>query len=59
MLSIEACKKILNKNGQNYTDEEVIKIRELFQEWIEIDYYNKKIKTSDEESSDHVKSVKR
>jgi hypothetical protein len=27
--SVEYCKKILNKSGDNYTDEEVIKIREF------------------------------
>lgn len=27
-MSLTACKKILNKDGLNYTDEEIIKIRD-------------------------------
>lgn len=41
MLPLEACKRILNINGQNYSDDEILQIRDLLYEWIEIEYYHK------------------
>ncbi|HXB40689.1 MAG TPA: hypothetical protein VNZ49_09110 [Bacteroidia bacterium] len=38
MLSITESKKILNKNGLNYSDEEINKIREFIYVLAEIDY---------------------
>ncbi|HEY9045790.1 MAG TPA: hypothetical protein VIN08_07825 [Ohtaekwangia sp.] len=38
--SIEYCKKILNKSGDNYTDEEVIKIREFLYFIAEMEHKN-------------------
>jgi hypothetical protein len=38
MLSIEECKKTLNKDGIEYTDEEVKEIREFLYIVAEIDY---------------------
>ncbi len=35
-LSVAACKKILNENGNNYTDEEVLKIRDYLYKLAEI-----------------------
>lgn len=29
MLSLTKCKKVLNRNGIHYTDEEILKIREV------------------------------
>ncbi len=46
MLSITKCKKILNKNGINYTDEEIIKIREVLYKLAEIEYQSYKEKLS-------------
>ncbi len=40
MVSIEAAKKILNKNGKSYTDEQVKKIKELFEFWAKLEYNN-------------------
>lgn len=61
MLSIEKCRKILNQNGQNYSDEEILKIRQVLQDWIEIDYFNKQIKidANNEDCGYNVKGVKR
>lgn len=36
MLSLNTCKKILNKNGNQYTDEEIYKIREYLYQLAEI-----------------------
>lgn len=38
MLSITESKKILNRNGLNYTEEEIGKIREFIYVFAEIDY---------------------
>ncbi len=38
MLSIEACKKILEKDGVKYTDEDVKKIRHLLYKLGELDF---------------------
>ena len=38
-ISIQECKAILNKNGQKYTDEEIIEIRNDLLVFVEIDYY--------------------
>jgi hypothetical protein len=38
--SIEYCKKILNKSGDNYTNEEVIKIREFLYFIAEMEHEN-------------------
>lgn len=42
MLSITECKKILNKNGTVYSDEEVEKLRDVFYKIAEIMYNNDK-----------------
>tara|TARA_Y100001954_G_C15775133_1_gene586562 strand:- start:662 stop:796 length:135 start_codon:yes stop_codon:yes gene_type:complete len=44
MLTIKQCKAILNKNGNNYTDAEVKKIRELLIELAEIESVRLKTK---------------
>lgn len=36
MLSITKCKKILNKNGISYTDEEIINIRNVLYKFAEV-----------------------
>lgn len=36
MLSITKCKKILNKNGISYTDEEVLMIRNVLYKFAEV-----------------------
>jgi hypothetical protein len=61
MLSIEKCRKILNKNGQEYSDAEIFSIQQILQDWLEIDYFNKQLKSKkkNEEGSHHVKGFKR
>ena len=41
MLSIEKCSKILNKNGRNYTQEQVKDVREKLYQLTEIIYESK------------------
>ncbi|MBN8687722.1 MAG: hypothetical protein J0M10_11900 [Chitinophagales bacterium] len=36
MISLETCKEILNVNGNQYTDEEIYKIREYMYQLVEI-----------------------
>ncbi|MBK9958747.1 MAG: hypothetical protein IPP11_09170 [Chitinophagaceae bacterium] len=38
MLSLEACKKFLGKDGVKYTDDEIKKIRHLLYKLGELDY---------------------
>jgi hypothetical protein len=60
MLSIEKCRKILNKYGENYSDEEIANIRQILHDWIEIEYFSKVIQpTIDEDSRHHVPGIKR
>jgi len=40
MLSIEKCKKILNKKEKKYTDEQIKKLRNFLYILAEIDYNN-------------------
>lgn len=49
MLSLTKCKKILNKNGISYTDEEIIKIREFLYILAEIEYQSYKQKLREEQ----------
>lgn len=37
-LSLEHCRKVLNRDGLNYTDEEVILVRDYLYAMAEIDY---------------------
>ncbi len=57
MLSVNDCKKILNKTG-SYTDDEVKKIRQFLYELVEIEYYNFKNNNNNERSNLH-KSIDR
>lgn len=36
MFSLQTCKKILNRNGNQYTDEEIYKIRDYLYQLVEI-----------------------
>lgn len=36
IFSLQACKKILNRNGNQYTDEEIYKIRDYLYQLVEI-----------------------
>jgi hypothetical protein len=40
MISIAQCRKILNQNGNNYSDEEIKKIRDFLYFIAEIEYEN-------------------
>jgi hypothetical protein len=39
-ISIQECKAIVNKNGQKYTDEEIMEIRSNLLVLVEIDYHH-------------------
>jgi hypothetical protein len=61
MLSFNECKKILNKKGQNYTDEQVQEVREFIDELAEIIVGNNllpKTKKNYGRSSNNGKSIK-
>ena len=51
MISIDECKKILNRKGKRYTDEEVEKIREFLWSLAEIEVKIIDLNNSDEDSS--------
>jgi len=55
-LSLERCKKVLNQDGLNYTDEEVKKIREFIYILAEIDY--RLFKRKQEEKSNQIQKEK-
>lgn len=44
--SVEKCKKILNQNGNNYSDEQVRKIRDYLYFIAEMEYHNFKKENS-------------
>lgn len=54
MLSIEECKKTLNKDGIIYTDEEVKEIREFLYILAEIDYriFQRRMKKEQEKATE-------
>ena len=39
-ISVQECKKILNKQGESFSDEEVKSIRDFLYSLIEIDYFH-------------------
>ena len=51
-ISLQECKAILNKNGENFSDEDVKSIRDFLYSLIEIDYFHfqkcLKVKTEQE-----------
>jgi hypothetical protein len=53
MLSDEECKKILKKNGNNYTDEEIGEIRNLLWSLAQIEVKTLEIYSPDENSCDN------
>ncbi|HEX7847102.1 MAG TPA: hypothetical protein VF476_14980, partial [Chitinophagaceae bacterium] len=55
MISIEKCKKVLEKNGKKYTAEEIQRIRELLYKLATIEYQEYKGKP---EKNNQLKSVK-
>jgi hypothetical protein len=50
MLSDDECKKILNSNGNNYTDEQIRNIKELLWSLAQIEVKTLEISNSDENS---------
>ncbi|MBS1750537.1 MAG: hypothetical protein JST63_11575 [Bacteroidetes bacterium] len=55
MLSIELCKKILQKNGTTYTDDEVKKIRQTLYKLANLDYQLfSELKTKKDANSNHL-----
>lgn len=50
MLSDEECKKILNRNGNNYTDEQIRDIRDLLWSLAQIEVKTIETNNSDENS---------
>ncbi len=61
MLNLEVCKKILQKNGATYTDEEVKQIRQLLYKLGKLDYQLfTTLKTKKDANSNHLhKSINR
>lgn len=52
-LSIGYCKKTLNKKGFNYTDEQVVKIRDFLYLLADIEYQHFKMTEHEERNSLH------
>ena len=50
-LSVQYCKKILNRNGNSYTDEQVKRIRDFLYFVAQMDYDNYKAKTNGKEGN--------
>ena len=50
MPTIEKCKKILEKNGETYTSEEVEKIKKLLYDLADLEFDNYKLKNNEKES---------
>ena len=50
MISDDECKKILNRNGKSYTDDEVEQIREFLLNLAEIEVKTIELNNSDENS---------
>ena len=59
MLSLEHCKKTLEKNGRQYTDEQVKNIREFLYFIAEIQYNNFKNGQNNEECDNLHKGIDR
>jgi hypothetical protein len=56
MLSDEECKKILNRNGNNYTDEQIRNIKELLWSLAQIEIKTLEINNSNENSCNNEQS---
>jgi hypothetical protein len=56
MLSIDECKRILNKNGQKYTTEQVNAIRDTLNKLAEV-IYSEKIKDNEALSREESNSI--
>jgi hypothetical protein len=59
MLSIQECKKELNKNEERYTDAEVKEIREILYQLASIEFENYKGKIDEKESNHLCKGIDR
>jgi hypothetical protein len=53
MLSYEECKRILNRNGKNYTDDQISNIRELLWSLAQLEVKSIEINRTDENSSNN------
>lgn len=53
MLSEEQCKKILNKNGKNYTDDQIRDIIDFLWSLAQMEVKSIEISRSDEDSGDN------
>ena len=53
MLKIEECKKILNRNGKKFTDNEIEQIRDFLWEIAQIDVKNLEKPDANEDSSNN------
>ncbi|MBS0646660.1 MAG: hypothetical protein JSR97_08760 [Verrucomicrobia bacterium] len=55
MLNLELCKKVLQKNGTTYTDDEVKRIRQLLYKLANLDYkLFSELKTKTDAKSNHL-----
>jgi hypothetical protein len=57
MLSDEECKKILNRNGKNYTDEQIRIIRDFLWSLAQVELKTIEINNSDENCSNHEQGI--
>ena len=53
MLSDEECKKVLNSNGNNYTDEQISNIRDFLWSLAQLEIKTLETDNSDENSRDY------
>ena len=53
MLSNEECKRILNKNGNKFTDNEIEQIKDFLWDLAQIEVKNLEISDTDENSSNN------
>jgi len=56
MLTVSECKKILNKNGKKYSDNEIEEIRDFLCEIAQIEVKNLEKQERDENSSNNEQS---
>jgi hypothetical protein len=59
VITIKKCKKVLEKNGDKYTDEQVKQISDLLKEFasLSVNEYHKA--KHDEKSHNHIESIQR
>lgn len=54
MLSLEKCKSIVKKHGYNYTDEQIVLIRDLLYKLAAVEFKVYQRRKNENEESDHL-----